>query len=95
MGQYASFFQNSNDIMFNLFYNGGKIVKGITHVLMYFIAIDYTRVKSPFDMGMQLGQIFWLTFYPARLYLDTSIAAGNSWDQDYTWAGTITTEIVS
>ena len=60
---------------------------------MYFIAIDYTRVKTPFDMGMQLGQIFWLTFYPAKFYLDTSIAAGNSWDQDYTWSGSISAEI--
>ena len=66
--------------MFNVFYNGGNIISGITNIWMYFIASDYTRVKTPFDLGMELGQIFWLTFYPALTYLDEAIADGYEWD---------------
>ena len=94
LDEYGSFYSNTDHVLFNLLYNGGSIVKGITHVIMYFIATDYTRVKNPFDMGMQLGQIFWMTFYPAQKYLDKSLDAGNSWDQDYTWDGSIATEII-
>ena len=62
---YVSLWNSSDAIMFNIFYNGGNIMKGFTNIWMYFIATDYTRVKTPFDLGMQMGQIFWLTFYPA------------------------------
>lgn len=49
---YASLYNSSNAITFNVFYNGGSIIKGITNIWMYFVASDYTRVKTPFDLGM-------------------------------------------
>ena len=84
-GQYASFFMNTDDIMFNLFYNGGYLLKGVSNIIMYFIALEYTRIKTPFDMGMELGQIFWLLFYPAQKYLDNALEEGYDWGRDYTW----------
>jgi len=41
--------------MFNLFYSAGSILKGWTNLAMYFIALEYTRVDSPFSFGMELG----------------------------------------
>ena len=78
--EYMSFFTTENAILFNIFYNGGNIIKGITNIWMYFIASDYTRIKTPFDLGMQLGQLWWLMFYPAQTYLDNAIAEGYEWD---------------
>ena len=34
---------------------------------------------------MELGQIFWLIFYPAQAYLDSVLDKGGVWGQDYTW----------
>ena len=37
-------------------------------------------------MGMEMGQMFWMIFYPTEKYLDESLADPNSvWGQDYTW----------
>ena len=49
---YMSLFTSSEAISFNVFYNGGSIINGITSIWMYFVASDYTRVKTPFDLGM-------------------------------------------
>ena len=46
---------------------------------MYFMAKEYTRVEGPRSMGMELGQIFWLIFYPVEEYLDLSIEEGAIW----------------
>ena len=82
---YMSFFENSDAVSFNLFYNGGYLLKGVSNIIMYFIALEYTRIKTPFDMGMELGQIFWLLFYPAQKYLDNALEEGYDWGRDYTW----------
>jgi len=34
---------------------------------------------------MELGQIFWLIFYPVEDYLDDLLDSGATWDHDYTW----------
>ena len=62
-----------------MFYSGGNIFKGIVNISLYFIAMEYTRVKSPFTMGMELGQIFWLIFYPIDEYLDLMLETGAVW----------------
>ena len=82
---YMLFFENGDAVSFNLFYNGGYLLKGVSNIIMYFIALEYTRVKTPFDMGMELGQIFWMLFYPAQKYLDNAIEEGYDWGRDYTW----------
>ena len=84
-GKYWQFTSSSQTVWFNLFYNAGSIVKGFTNIAMYFMAKEYTRVNSPFALGMELGQIFWLIFFPATDYLDDALAKGASWGQDYTW----------
>ena len=52
---------------------------------MYFIAKDFSSIKTPFEMGMELGRIFWMLFYPARTYLEDSVDSGFEWGNDYTW----------
>ena len=61
---------------------------------MYFMAKEYTRVEDPFSMGMELGQIFWLTFFPVEEYLDLAIDEGAIWGQDYTWDDVIGQQII-
>ena len=78
-------------IKFNLFYNSGTAIKGIVNILMYFIAEKYTRVDSAFTLGMELGQIIWLLFFPAKDYLDQTLDNGGIWGQDYTWDSIIAT----
>ena len=51
-------------IKFNLFFNAGNIVSSVKNLALYFYQSKYTRVKSPFDVGKELGQIFWFAFYP-------------------------------
>ena len=53
------------------------------------MAKEYTRVVDPFSMGMELGQIFWLTFFPIEEYLDLALEDGAIWGQDYTWDAVI------
>lgn len=53
---------------------------------MWNVAKEYTRISDAFTMGMEIGQIFWMIFYPTELYLDQSLADPNTeWGQDYTW----------
>ena len=85
VNKYTVFTLDFDIIWFNLFYNAGTIMKGVTNIIMYWVAKDYTRVDSPFSLGMELGQIFWLIFYPAEEYLDDALEHGAVWGQDYTW----------
>ena len=54
-------------------------MKGIVNVAMYFMAKEYTRVEDSRSMGMELGQIFWLIFFPVEEYLDLAIEDGAIW----------------
>ena len=42
-------------IKFNLFFNAGNIVSSVKNLVLYFYQIKYTRVKSPVDVGKELG----------------------------------------
>ena len=72
-------------LWFNLFYNGGTIVKSLVNLGLYFIAKEYTRVKDAFSFGMEIGQIFWMLFFPMEDYLNNAIKKGAVWGMDYTW----------
>merc|ERR1712038_1435486 len=88
---YWAMLTDIGQIKFNLFYNSGTAIKGIVNILMYFIAEKYTRVDSAFTLGMELGQIIWLLFFPAKDYLDQTLDNGGIWGQDYTWDSIIAT----
>lgn len=90
---YWSWTKDGSKIAFNSIYNAGPIIKGITNIFIYFIAKDYTRVSDGFSFGMELGQLFWLIFYPAQEYLDQTLAEGGVWGQDYTWDAVIALQI--
>jgi hypothetical protein len=60
--------------MFNLFYNLGAMVKSLRNLSLYFFDIEFTRVKTPFDFGEELGYLFWNLFYPAEDYLEMVLA---------------------
>ena len=49
-------------------------------------------MKDSFSFGMELGQIFWLLFYPVEEYLRKALEAGAEWGQDYTWDQVINME---
>lgn len=93
VGDYWNGASSLEKILFNLFYNSGTIIKGITNIAMFSLAIDYTRVKTPFSMGMELGQVFWLIFYPSQTYLDKVLDKGGIWGQDYTWDAVIAIQL--
>lgn len=61
---------------FNIVYNGGLVIKGLANLMFYFAAQEYTRVKDSYLFGMELGQLFWLLFYPVEEYLDKALEAG-------------------
>ena len=90
---YQSPFNDIDILWFNLFYNGGSILKSITNLILYFFAKDYTRVKDAFTFGMEMGQIFWLLFFPVEDYLEDALRAGAVWGMDYTWDQVITLEV--
>lgn len=90
--RYGLFTTEQDVLVFNFFYNTGSIIKSITNIAMYFIASEYTRVNSPFSLGMELGQIVFMIFYPTEEYLDEALAEGAEWGQDYTWDQVIAIE---
>lgn len=51
----------------NWFYNGGLVFTSCRNLFYYFERIELTRVKTPFDFGMELGLIYWHLFYPASV----------------------------
>ena len=83
---YIEFTKDVKILWFNLGYNFGGIVTSIKNIWMWNVAKEYTRINDSFTMGMEMGQIFWMIFYPTEKYLDESLADPNSvWGQDYTW----------
>ena len=72
-------------LWFNLFYNGGTIFKSVINIVLYFMAWDYTRVKDAYSFGMEIGQIFWMLFFPVEDYLNDALKKGAIWGMDYTW----------
>lgn len=61
-------------IKFNMFFYGGNIVSSVKNLTLYFFSINYTRVQSPYDVGLELGQIFWYIFNPGKPYIETILA---------------------
>ena len=90
---YWKFTKNASVIGFNVFYSGGPIYKSIVNLIMFFWAKEYTRVQNAFAFGMELGQIFWMTFYPVEDYLEMALKTGAVWGQDYTWDQVINLEV--
>lgn len=54
---------------FNLFYNLGSMLTSLRNIFYYFAEIEYTRVKTSFEMGYELGTMFWYLFYPSEEYI--------------------------
>jgi len=73
-------------LWFNWGYNLGAIATNIKNIWMWSVATEYTRIDGAFTMGLELGQIFWMLFYPTEIYLDDSLARNDTvWGQDWTW----------
>ena len=67
---YIKFSEDLKILWFNLGYNFGGLVTAIKNIWMWNVAKEYTRISDAFTMGMEIGQIFWMIFYPTELYLD-------------------------
>ena len=61
-------------LKFNLFFYSGNIVSSVKNLVLYFYSINYTRVQTPFDVGLELGQIFWYIFYPGKKHIEELLA---------------------
>ena len=53
--------------------------------MLYFYKREFTRVKDAFDFGMELGTIFWFTFYPQKENIEMLLDDDATYAQDYTW----------
>ena len=80
---------NTNILFFNMFFNSGTIITNVRNLVLYFYERDYTRVKNVFQFGTEMGQIFWYVFYPTRIYIQTTLDRGGTFQQDWTWDNTI------
>ena len=61
---YIKFAQDVKILWFNLGYNLGGLVTAIKNIWMWNVAKEYTRIEDSFTMGMEMGQMFWMIFYP-------------------------------
>jgi hypothetical protein len=52
---YAEFASNLDILWFNMLYNMGSVIKGVSNIVMYFYAKEYTRVTDGFTFGLELG----------------------------------------
>ena len=85
---YIVFHKDPLILAFNFAYNLGFLATAIRNIWMWNVAKEYTRVRDAFTMGIEIGQLFWLIFYPAQQYLDQQLALEDKtwkWGQDYTW----------
>jgi len=90
---YIEFSKNLNILWFNMLYNMGTVIKNVSNLVMFFMAKEYTRVQDGFTFGLELGQIFWMTFYPNERYLRNLLKEGLEWSQDYTWDDVISLKL--
>jgi hypothetical protein len=78
-------FEFGNIFWFNIFYNLGVVLRSSRNLFFYFRNIEYTKTKTRFQVGQELGTIFWNLFFPAELNIDTVLGSGGTWQQDWTW----------
>lgn len=50
-------------------FHAGQVIKNISNIVMYFVAKEFTRVSDGFTLGLELGQIVWMIFYPTATYM--------------------------
>ena len=70
---YGKIFTSVDVFWFNMLYNVGDMISGVTNIIMYFMAKDYTRVVNGYTLGMEFGLIFWLFFFPDEQLLIKSL----------------------
>ena len=87
---YIDFVHDIKILWFNWGYNMGGIITSIKNIWMWNVAKEYTRIEDAFTMGLEMGQIFWMMFYPTQKYLNQAIRdSDNEWGQDYSWDAVI------
>ena len=64
--EYIVFHKDLKILWFNLGYNFGGLVTAIKNIWMWNVAKEYTRINDSFTMGMEIGQMFWMIFYPTE-----------------------------
>lgn len=62
--RYKDFTQDPEIILFNLLFNFGEMYESARNLAFYFNFKPYTRVKTSFDFGFELGNLIRLLFYP-------------------------------
>jgi hypothetical protein len=58
-------------LVFNFFFNTGKIVTSAKNIYLYqYYGPDYSRVYDAFTLGTEIGQVFYYAFYPYEIALN-------------------------
>jgi hypothetical protein len=55
------------------------------NISFYFYFKPYTRIKTSFDFGFEIGNLIRLLLYPKHKQLDFDLAQGNIWEWNYPW----------
>lgn len=66
VGNYTTFTSDVTTLGFNAFYNSGDIFISLRNIFLYFMDSDYGRVQDATSFGKELGNVFFLVFYPQR-----------------------------
>ena len=82
---YATSITNLGVLSFNAFFNSGTILICVRNLVLYFYRRDYTPVKNAYLFGTYIGMIFWYVFYPAQMYIETTLSNGGNFQYDWTW----------
>jgi hypothetical protein len=72
--RYGDFVQKPEILLFNLLFNFGDMYDSARNIAFYFYYKPYTRVKSAFEFGFEIGNLARLIFYPKHEQLDLDIA---------------------
>jgi hypothetical protein len=70
---YRSSLTNFQAIKFNMFFNGGMIMKGVEQIFLYNNFREYSRIDSDFTYGTEVGQIIFSLLFPYEVALNNAL----------------------
>lgn len=74
---------------FNLLYNLGPIVSCARNLAFFWLQPEYTRVKTWYDVGLEIGNIFYFMVNPMEQTIERTLKNGGGFEQTWTWNNVI------
>jgi hypothetical protein len=78
VGNYTTFASDLSTLSFNAFYNSGDIFTSLRNIFLYFMDSAFGRVQDATSFGKELGNVFFLVFYPQKENLELLAASGTA-----------------